>query len=112
MTRIHPRAECRSCGRDSALTQENLIHGHLSGDSRCRGGGRPPAGEPPCDVVCGRMVGRVSYPPDLTSADLSKPHASTYVCADTDHQAEAAEWVRSKTGRAGVFVGREVSRVR
>jgi hypothetical protein len=53
------------------------------------------------------MVGRVSYPADLKSADLTRPHASTYVCADPYHQAEAIAWVRVKTGRAGVFVARK-----
>ena len=108
MTRIHPRAECRSCGRDSALTQDELIRRHFANDSRCPGSGRPPKGEPPCDFSCGGpMVGRVSWPANLMSADLSTAHASTYVCADLGHQAEAAEWVRAQTGHVGVFVGRK-----
>lgn len=106
MIGVRPRAECRSCGFEYSLTNDDLIHRHLFEGSGCPGSGRPPAGEEPCGFWCGRMVGRVSWPADLASADLSQGHASTYVCTDPDHHAEAAAWVRQKTGHAGVFVGR------
>lgn len=61
--------------------------------------------ELPCTAACSRYVGRVSHPADLTAESASSgPTASTYVCRDPRHQAEAAEWVRATTGHAGVFV--------
>lgn len=49
-------------------------------------------------------VGMVSYPPiDSPDFATTSPHASTYVCADTQCQAEAAEHVRTITGQPGVF---------
>lgn len=105
------RAECRVCGRDSAINQDEQVRPHngssktgLLVSGRCPGSGRPPASEPPCDHSCGRTAGRVSYPPDLTKADLSQAHASVYVCFDPEHHAEAAQWVKSVTGHEGVFV--------
>lgn len=100
-----PRGECRICDRDSAVNTDEEIHTHKAGPARCPGSGRPPKGEPPCGFTCGRMGGSVHYPADLfTRADLMKvSHAATYVCFDPEHQAEAAEWVRSKTGHKGVY---------
>lgn len=110
-----PRAQCRVCGRDSALNADEQIRPHkavskggLLVSARCPGSGRPPADEPPCDHGCGRTAGRVSWPPDLTNLDMSQAHASTYVCYDPEHHAEASQWVKSITGHKGEFVGREV----
>lgn len=46
-------------------------------------------------------VGRVSWPEPYQPGQT---HASTYVCADEGHQADASAWVESVTGHAGVFV--------
>lgn len=59
--------------------------------------------DPICTSGCLRYVGRVSWPADLKPG-AGEPSASTYVCADEAHQADAAEWVESVTGRRGVFV--------
>lgn len=109
----HDRAECRICGRDSAINSDEEIRTHNGMDKagfstgrRCPGSGRPPKGEPPCGSRCGRLGGSVHYPADLFAmADpLSVKHAATHACFDPEHQGEAAEWVRSKTGHKGVYV--------
>jgi hypothetical protein len=97
------RNECRVCGRDSALNVDELVIPHGPRNSRCPGSHRPPVGEPPC-AFCGRMAGRVAWPEPY---EPGKPHASTYVCFDPEHQREAIEWVKSVTGHEGVFIGRE-----
>ncbi|MER7361858.1 hypothetical protein [Nonomuraea wenchangensis] len=99
------RAKCRVCDKDSALNQDELVHPHGPHGSRCRGSHRPPAGEPPC-AFCGRMVGRVAWPEVY---DPDRPHASTYVCYDPEHQREARLWVKTVTGHEGVFYGRETA---
>lgn len=108
---VYPRAECRVCGRDSALNADEQIRRHkartatgLITSGRCLGSSRPPAGEPPCDEDCGRKAGRMCWPEVY---DPALPYASTYVCFDPEHQAEAAAWVKSKTGHEGVLVGRQ-----
>ncbi len=98
------RAECRSCGRDSALNSDGLVQPHKADGVRCDGSHRPPAGEPPCGFWCGRTAGRVSWPEPYQPGQA---HASTYVCYDPQHQREAAQWVKSITGHEGVFVSRE-----
>jgi hypothetical protein len=60
--------------------------------------------DPTCVDLCDRYVGRVSWPADLHNAHPDEPSASTYVCADEQHQADAAGWVESVTGHPGVFV--------
>jgi len=100
------RAECRSCGRNLTLNQDDHIHPHKRLTTPCPGSGRPPAGEPPCDHDCGRKAGRVSWPEPY---EPGKPHASTYVCYDPEHQAEARLWVKSVTGHEGVFIGRSAA---
>lgn len=60
--------------------------------------------DPTCSEQCDDYVGRVSWPVDLLNARPEEGSASTYVCADESHQAEAAEWVESVTGHRGVFV--------
>jgi hypothetical protein len=47
-------------------------------------------------------VGRVSWPEDLQNAKGAS--ASTFVCANPEHQDEAARWVEQVTGHRGVFV--------
>lgn len=59
--------------------------------------------DPTCAEQCDRYVGRVSWPPELDPGP-NDPSASTYVCADLAHQADAAAWVEAVTGRRGVFV--------
>lgn len=51
---------------------------------------------------CNKFVGRVSWPKDLDPG--AGPSASGYVCADPEHQADAARWVQKITGHSGVFV--------
>ncbi|MEV0994607.1 hypothetical protein [Nonomuraea sp. NPDC050202] len=65
--------------------------------------------DPICSGRCDNFVGRVSWPANLTPGK-GEPSASTYVCADATHQADAADWVESVTGHRGVFVPWETSR--
>lgn len=108
MPSVHQRGDCRVCGKDRALTDDEVVIVHGPARNRCRGSGWPPKGELPCGPWCGRMGGTVSYPPDLMTMPVEQlmamSHASTYVCRDPQHQAEAAEWVRATTGHTGVFV--------
>jgi hypothetical protein len=91
---------CRVCSKPVSLRGDwGTVKPHRNGGAECEGSQQAPAGDPPCTVGC-REVGRVSWPPDLSGA----PMASTVVCERPEHQREAAEWVRSKTGREGVFV--------
>lgn len=93
-------APCRKCGRPTYVRRDETVSPHNAQGQPCPGSHRPPEGEPPCTVYCG-AVGRVSWPEDLYA---SGAHASTYVCANPEHQAEAALWVEAKTGHRGVFV--------
>lgn len=61
------------------------------------------ARDPICSTRCLHYVGRVSWPVDLRPG-AGEPSASTYVCGDEGHQADAAEWAESVTGHRGVFV--------
>ena len=61
------------------------------------------ADKDPICMSCRAWVGRVSWPADLNPRP-NDPSASTYVCADEAHQADAAEWVEAITGHRGVFV--------
>ncbi|MGH8881365.1 MAG: hypothetical protein ACRD0P_29120 [Stackebrandtia sp.] len=51
---------------------------------------------------CRLFIGRVSWPADLEPGN--GPSASTYVCAEKEHQTDAARWVKDITGHSGVFV--------
>lgn len=106
MPKIRPRGECRSCHRDLSLTADETVTAHGAAAARCPGSHRPPVGEPPCTMSCGRTAGSVSYPADLIGTPnlMEIAHASTHVCFDPEHQPEAAEWVNQKTGHPGVFV--------
>jgi hypothetical protein len=96
------RPRCRVCEKPVRVIDDGLAGAHNINGVRCYGYRRPIAGEPPCDN-CGPRVGRMSWPEDLRPAE-GEGSASTYVCAHPDHQADAAEWVRSITGHKGVFV--------
>lgn len=54
----------------------------------------------PCEMSC-EYVGRVSWPEDPSTSGAV---ASAYVCANPEHQHEAALWVEEITGHRGVFV--------
>lgn len=47
--------------------------------------------------------GMMSHPP-IDAEDFARgPHASTYVCLDTECQRAAAEYIRRQTGHAGTY---------
>ncbi len=95
------KAPCRECGRPTHYRQDDdSVSPHNAQGSPCPGSLRPPAGEPPCSLYC-QAVGRVSWPEDLLNATGAM--ASTYVCANPEHQHEASLWVEEKTGHRGVF---------
>ena len=94
------RQPCRVCGKRVYVRQDGMVSLHGS----CPGSLRPPEGETPCTVYC-PTAGRVSRPEDVASAvGTSMAMASTYVCANPEHQKEAVRWVESVTGHRGVFV--------
>lgn len=94
-------APCRICGRPTYVRRDGDVSPHYVKGQPCPGSNRPPEGEPPCSVYCA-TVGRVSWPQDLFNATGAT--ASTYVCANPQHQEEAARWVEQITGHRGVFV--------
>lgn len=56
---------------------------------------------PECDHL-DEQVGRIAWPTGMPG--LHESHASTYVCASTKCQADAAAWVEEITGHRGEFV--------
>lgn len=99
---------CRKCTRPTYVRQDETVSPHNAQRQPCPGSNRPPAGEPPCSVYC-VTVGRVSWPEDLLNAKGAM--ASTDVCANPEHQHEAALWVEAKTGHRGVFIAYGQNRV-
>jgi hypothetical protein len=102
MAAADERPRCRVCKKLVRVTANGLVGSHQAKGVCCPGMRQPPAGDPPCGN-CGLAVGRVSWPEDLRPVG-GEGSASTYVCRREEHQAEAAEWVRSITGHEGVFV--------
>lgn len=97
------RAPCRICGQRVYHRFDNIVSPHEANGAICPGTRRPPEGEPPCSVYCCRDAGFVCWP--TNPADIeNNAHASTLVCANPQHQAEAIEWVRAITGHPGVFL--------
>jgi hypothetical protein len=94
-------ARCRVCGKSVRMRMDGVVGAHEHGGRRCSGYLRPPAGESPCGMFCTGIAGRVSWPAEY---EPGKPHASTLVCHDPEHQGEAREWVRQVTGHEGVLL--------
>jgi hypothetical protein len=55
-------------------------------------------------------VGTTGYPPATEDVPMGATHASISVCARTECQEDAVEWVRAHTGHAGVFTTYEQNR--